>query len=156
MLVRTFPTGTPIKRFPKQVAFGEDDTVVVGGSDHGVIYVFDRKTGDVLDTIIHSRRGLVQTVTVRRFVDKLANTNGLPDTCERWYKHYCERRFESRRRRGHSSMEAKTAHITGETEQQIFLRNVSCNVVATIDDISLDCFPTPKYGQFKILKISDK
>jgi hypothetical protein len=66
MLVRTFPTGTPIKRFPKQVAFGEDDTVVVGGSDHGVIYVFDRKTGDVLDTLIHSRRGLVQTVTVRK------------------------------------------------------------------------------------------
>jgi hypothetical protein len=53
-------------------------------------------------------------------------------------------------------MEAKTAHITGETEQQIFLQNISCDVVATIDDISLDCFPTPKLGQFKMFRISDK
>jgi hypothetical protein len=89
-------------------------------------------------------------------VGKLADTDGLPDTCERWYKHYRERRFESRRWRGHSGMEAKTAHITRETSQQLFLSNIVCNVVATIDDISLDCFPTPKLGQFKIFKITDK
>lgn len=68
MLVRTFSTGTPIKRFPKQVIFAEEDTVVVGGSDHGAVYVFDRKTGILLDTMVHSRRGLVQTITVRKFV----------------------------------------------------------------------------------------
>ena len=31
--------------FPKQVAFGEKGDVVVGGSDHGLVYVFDWKTG---------------------------------------------------------------------------------------------------------------
>lgn len=65
VLVRTLSTGTPIKRFPKQVLFAEDDTVVVGGSDHGTVYVFDRKTGNILDTIAHARHGLVQTITVR-------------------------------------------------------------------------------------------
>ena len=64
MLVRTFSAGTPIKRFPKQVIFAEDDTVVVGGSDHGAEYTFDRKTGTNLDKLVHSRRGLVQTITV--------------------------------------------------------------------------------------------
>jgi hypothetical protein len=67
MLVRTFSAGTTIKRFPKQVIFAEDDTVIVGGSDHGAVYVFDRKMGVVLDTMAHSKRGLVQTITVSMF-----------------------------------------------------------------------------------------
>jgi hypothetical protein len=62
--IRTFPTGNPIKNMPKQVAFGEDDRIVVGGSDHGAIYVFDRKTGSPLDNLIHSQVGHVQTITV--------------------------------------------------------------------------------------------
>lgn len=49
---------------PKQVAFANDDTLVVGGSDHGVIYVFDRTTGIVLDKYTHSKAGLVQTIAV--------------------------------------------------------------------------------------------
>lgn len=64
MLVHIFSTGKPIKRFPKQVVFAEDDTVVVGGSDHGAVYVFDRKTGNILDRMVHSRQGLVQTIVV--------------------------------------------------------------------------------------------
>jgi hypothetical protein len=67
MLIRTFSAGTPIKRFPKQVIFAEDDTVIVGGSDHGAVYVFDRKMGVILDTMAHSKRGLVQTITVSVF-----------------------------------------------------------------------------------------
>ena len=41
-LLRNFPTGTPTMRTPKQVTFCEEGRVVVGGSDHGVMYVFDR------------------------------------------------------------------------------------------------------------------
>ena len=59
--IRSFPTGKPTKRYPKQVAFGEHDSIIVGGSDHGAVYVFDHDTGGPLD---HSDRGLVQTITV--------------------------------------------------------------------------------------------
>lgn len=63
--IRNFPTGMPTKRYPKQVEFGEDSRVVIGGSDHGCVYVFDRKTGSVLDILRHADQGLVQTITVR-------------------------------------------------------------------------------------------
>ena len=43
------------------MAFGEHDSIIVGGSDHGAVYVFDHDTGGPLD---HSDRGLVQTITV--------------------------------------------------------------------------------------------
>lgn len=62
--IRNFPTGIPTKRLPKQVTFGEGCKVVVGGSDHGAVYVFDIGTGLVLDILSHPGRGLVQTVTV--------------------------------------------------------------------------------------------
>lgn len=62
---RNFTTGTPTRKVPKQVAFGEDSRIVVGGSDHGAVYVFDRKTGSPLHILRHSDNGSVQTVTVR-------------------------------------------------------------------------------------------
>lgn len=62
--VRTFPTGVPIKTVPKQVLFGEESRIVVGGSDHGAVYVFDRKTGTPLDVLRHADKGLVQTIAV--------------------------------------------------------------------------------------------
>ena len=64
LFMHNFPTGIPKKRYPKQVAFGEDARVVVGGSDHGAVYVFDRKTGKTLDVLFHAEEGLVQTITV--------------------------------------------------------------------------------------------
>lgn len=63
--IRTFPTGNPIKVLPKQVAFGEDSRVIIGGSDHGAVYVFDRKTGKPLQVLHHAGNGLVQTIAVR-------------------------------------------------------------------------------------------
>ena len=51
-------------RYPKQVSFGEDGTVLVGGSDHGAVYIFDTATGCPLDLLRHSDRDLVQTITV--------------------------------------------------------------------------------------------
>ena len=66
--IRTFPTGNPNRLLPKQVAFGEDSKVVIGGSDHGAVYVFDRKTGKPLQVLHHADRGLVQTITVRNVI----------------------------------------------------------------------------------------
>ena len=62
--VRNFPTGAPIRRHPKQVAFGEKGHVVVGGSDHGIVYVFDRMTGNKMVELKVAEGGMVQTVTV--------------------------------------------------------------------------------------------
>jgi outer membrane protein assembly factor BamB len=69
--IRTFPTGLAQKKFPKQVLFGEGGEVVVGGSDHGSIYVFDRRTGETLQVLKHAQDGLVQTITVCGFIPVL-------------------------------------------------------------------------------------
>jgi hypothetical protein len=37
---------------------------VVGGSDHGAVYVFDRKRGVQLQVLQHLDKGMIQTVTV--------------------------------------------------------------------------------------------
>jgi hypothetical protein len=62
--LRSYAT-TVEKQVIRGVAFGEDSRVVVGGSDKGLVYVFDRQTGVVLDTLPHAKRGLVQTIAVR-------------------------------------------------------------------------------------------
>ena len=59
-----YPTGKPTKRFPKQVEFSKEGRILVDGSDHGTIYIFDRKTGLVMDTLNHEDNGLAQAVTV--------------------------------------------------------------------------------------------
>lgn len=62
--IRKFPTGVPKKTHPKQVTYGEGNRIVVGGSDHGAVYVFDRKSGKPLDVLHHANQGPVHTVTV--------------------------------------------------------------------------------------------
>ena len=62
--LRMFPTGTPTRYLPRQVTFAERAKAVVGGSDHGAVYVFDRRTGTPLDVLHHTETGLVQTITV--------------------------------------------------------------------------------------------
>ena len=52
------------QRYPKQVSFGKDGTVLVGGSDHGAVYIFDTATGCPLDLLRYSDRSLVQTIMV--------------------------------------------------------------------------------------------
>ena len=39
--IQEYVTGTPRRTYPKQVDFAEGSQVVVGGSDHGMVYVFD-------------------------------------------------------------------------------------------------------------------
>jgi hypothetical protein len=46
------------------VAFAEGSDAVVGGSDHGKVYIFERKSGMLLELLRHSEDGAVQTVAV--------------------------------------------------------------------------------------------
>ena len=43
--IRTYDTN-PKKTYPKQVALAEGETMVIGGSDDGFIYVFDKATSE--------------------------------------------------------------------------------------------------------------
>ncbi|KAG1890842.1 hypothetical protein F4604DRAFT_1913656 [Suillus subluteus] len=61
--VRTFVTAPPSVSVPKQVAFGAEGRLVVGGSDNSSVYIFERKSGKLLETLHHSNAGLVQTIT---------------------------------------------------------------------------------------------
>ncbi|KAJ3003557.1 hypothetical protein NUW54_g5235 [Trametes sanguinea] len=63
---RTFPTGKPTRFVPRQVSFVDDASTIVGGSDHGAVYVFDRKTGAPLDVLQHAQQGLVQTIATTK------------------------------------------------------------------------------------------
>ncbi|KIJ65077.1 hypothetical protein HYDPIDRAFT_27805 [Hydnomerulius pinastri MD-312] len=63
--LRTFVTDPPSVPVPKQVAFGEESKVVIGGSDNGFVYIFERRTGQLLEKLPHSKTGLVQTISVR-------------------------------------------------------------------------------------------
>ncbi|KAG1849600.1 hypothetical protein C8R48DRAFT_778531 [Suillus tomentosus] len=60
--IRTYDTN-PVKTFPKQVAFGGKATLIVGGSDTGVIYVFDKNEGTLKQVLQHADKGRVQMVT---------------------------------------------------------------------------------------------
>ncbi|KAF8580837.1 hypothetical protein K439DRAFT_1619506 [Ramaria rubella] len=61
--IRTLPTGIPKKRVPKQVTFGEDSQIIVRGSHHGIVYLFERESGRLITTLNYSaNKGLVQTV----------------------------------------------------------------------------------------------
>lgn len=60
----TFVTDPPLVWLPNQVAFGEDSRLVVGGSDNGSIYQFERTSGQLLTKLLHGEDSLVQTITV--------------------------------------------------------------------------------------------
>jgi hypothetical protein len=62
--IRTLGTGQLTRRVPKQVAFTEESGLVVGGSDHGAVYLWDRRTGIRSGVLRHADRGLVQTIAV--------------------------------------------------------------------------------------------
>jgi hypothetical protein len=66
--LRTYATGNAKVRKAKQVSFGEKARTIVRGSDHGVVYVFDRKTGKRLDILPHAKQAMVQTISVRSYI----------------------------------------------------------------------------------------
>ncbi|KAG2119954.1 hypothetical protein BD769DRAFT_1332770, partial [Suillus cothurnatus] len=55
-------TAPPSISVPKQVAFGAEGRLVVGDSDNGLVYIFKRKSGKLLETLHHSNAGLVQMI----------------------------------------------------------------------------------------------
>ena len=73
VFVRSLPTRAPIKTFPKGVTFANDSHAVVGGSDHGRVYVFERKTGKVLAVLKHARAGGVESIAVRKQMSPSVN-----------------------------------------------------------------------------------
>lgn len=50
--------------FAKTVAFADQSRAVVGGSDHGIVYIFDRKTGHVIRSLKYAKKGGVETLAV--------------------------------------------------------------------------------------------
>jgi hypothetical protein len=62
--VWTFVIAAPSVSVPKQVAFRAEGRMIIGGSDHGSVYVFERKSGKLFETLCHSNTGLVQTIAV--------------------------------------------------------------------------------------------
>lgn len=62
--LRSFKTREALKTYPKGVAFANSGDAVVGGSDHGLVYIFDVHTGNVLKKIRHCKDGGVETIAV--------------------------------------------------------------------------------------------
>ncbi|KAI6142621.1 WD40-repeat-containing domain protein, partial [Pisolithus tinctorius] len=60
--IRYFVTEPQHVPVPKQVAFGEESKIIVGGSDNGSVYLFERRSGQMLAKLAHSKTGLVQTI----------------------------------------------------------------------------------------------
>jgi 6-phosphogluconolactonase (cycloisomerase 2 family) len=50
---------------PRQFCFADDCSLVISSSDHGLMYVFDRRTGEVTDSLRVDANDWVQSVTVR-------------------------------------------------------------------------------------------
>ncbi|KIK56798.1 hypothetical protein GYMLUDRAFT_61829 [Collybiopsis luxurians FD-317 M1] len=48
---------------PRQVTFADECRVVVSGSDHGIVYIFDRRSGQMVDELSLGSDSWVQTVT---------------------------------------------------------------------------------------------
>lgn len=61
---KEFLTAAPSKRVPKQIAWGENRSIVVGGGDNGCAYIFDFASTQCVDRLYHSRGQLVQAVAV--------------------------------------------------------------------------------------------
>ncbi|KIK32041.1 hypothetical protein CY34DRAFT_62186, partial [Suillus luteus UH-Slu-Lm8-n1] len=74
--VRTFITPAPSVSVPKQVAFGAEGRLIIGGSDHGLVYVFERKSGKLLESLRHSSTGLARDLNGRCIVASASPAQG--------------------------------------------------------------------------------
>ncbi|KAJ3964278.1 hypothetical protein EV361DRAFT_73339 [Lentinula raphanica] len=61
------------ERRSRNVAFLDGTSTIVSGSDHGAIYMFDRRTGEVTDRIHVGIRDWVQSISVRVFSPTIRN-----------------------------------------------------------------------------------
>jgi len=60
-------TKDPLKTYPKGVTFAAHSYAVIGGSDHGRVYIFERKTGKIIKTLKHASKGGAETIAVDHF-----------------------------------------------------------------------------------------
>ncbi|KAJ7924675.1 WD40-repeat-containing domain protein [Mycena leptocephala] len=60
--VKTFPVAVTKQTRLRQVDFLDECKFIVSGSDHGIVYVFDRRSGDIVDELRVDPREWVQTV----------------------------------------------------------------------------------------------
>ncbi|KAI6105950.1 WD40-repeat-containing domain protein [Pisolithus croceorrhizus] len=63
--------GFSLHRMDDAVTLAEEAMVVVGGRENGSVYVFDRETGQAIQTLQHSKGSRVQTVVVLQTVAQL-------------------------------------------------------------------------------------
>ncbi|KAK0441771.1 WD40-repeat-containing domain protein [Desarmillaria tabescens] len=68
--VWTFPVPVRKSCRPRQVAFAEEGKVVVSGSDHGMVYVFDCRMGSKIDALRIDREDWVQTLATVSLKEK--------------------------------------------------------------------------------------
>ncbi|KAJ8075373.1 hypothetical protein PM082_019711 [Marasmius tenuissimus] len=61
--IKTFPVLIQKKHRSRNVAFHDGGSSVLSGSDHGIVYIFDRRTGDITDTIDIGVKDWVQSIT---------------------------------------------------------------------------------------------
>jgi hypothetical protein len=54
----------PTKMYSKQVAFDEQCEAIVGGGEDGNVFIFDKGSGEMIQTLHHSNTGRVQTISV--------------------------------------------------------------------------------------------
>ncbi|KIN93144.1 hypothetical protein M404DRAFT_171732, partial [Pisolithus tinctorius Marx 270] len=88
--IRTYDTKL-LKMYPKQVAFAEDSTTIVGGSDNGLVYIFEMNTGTKRQVLQHSRMAQTQTITTYNGEDHtgivvVSSNNDADNTITVWKK----------------------------------------------------------------------
>jgi hypothetical protein len=62
--VRTYHVPITKTMRVRQIAFGEDCSMIIIGSDHDTIYVFDRRSGNIIDELRLGTNSWVQTLIV--------------------------------------------------------------------------------------------
>ncbi|KAJ7872870.1 WD40-repeat-containing domain protein, partial [Mycena olivaceomarginata] len=61
--IKTFSVPVTIQeRRPRQVRFVDNSKAIVIGSDHGVVYIFDRRSGEVIDKLLMKGQDWVQSI----------------------------------------------------------------------------------------------
>ncbi|KAJ3769382.1 WD40-repeat-containing domain protein, partial [Lentinula raphanica] len=62
-ILKTFIAEMPVVFYPKQVVFGESESIIVGGSDHGCALVFDVESERLIQTLQYPGGNLVQPIS---------------------------------------------------------------------------------------------
>ncbi|KAJ6559598.1 hypothetical protein B0H19DRAFT_1260311 [Mycena capillaripes] len=69
--LKKFPVPVTKQNRPRQVRYGDDSKVIVIGSDHGTVYVYDRCSGKLVGKLSSKSQDWVQTIAT-------ADCNGVP------------------------------------------------------------------------------